>query len=236
MNREFKHGFKLALPIGIGYFAVAFSLGIAARSSGLNAFQGFLASLLENASAGEYAGFSLIAAQATYVEVMIMTLIANARYLLMAFAMSTRLDPDVSMRHRLVMAFDVTDELFAISIARPGNISPYFYYGAMCASMPLWASGTAVGIVAGSILPEAVVSALGVALFGMFIACIIPEAKKNKLVACIIAISFLLSWLFGILPGISEISEGTRTIILTLLIAGAAAALFPVKEEAEDAA
>ncbi|MBQ1431355.1 MAG: AzlC family ABC transporter permease [Firmicutes bacterium] len=236
MNREFKHGFKLALPIGIGYFAVAFSLGIAARSAGLNAFQGFLASLLENASAGEYAGFSLIAAQATYVEVMIMTLIANARYLLMAFAMSTRLDPDVSMRHRLVMAFDVTDELFAISIARPGNISPYFYYGAMCASMPLWAGGTAVGIVAGSILPEAVVSALGVALFGMFIACIIPEAKKNKLVACIIAISFLLSWLFGILPGISEISEGTRTIILTLLIAGAAAALFPVKEEAEDAA
>jgi predicted branched-subunit amino acid permease len=236
MNREFKHGFKLALPIGIGYFAVAFSLGIAARSAGLNAFQGFLASLLENASAGEYAGFSLIAAQATYVEVMIMTLIANARYLLMAFAMSTRLDPDVSMRHRLVMAFDVTDELFAISIARPGNISPYFYYGAMCASMPLWASGTAVGIIAGSILPEAVVSALGVALFGMFIACIIPEAKKNKLVACIIAISFLLSWLFGILPGISEISEGTRTIILTLLIAGAAAALFPVKEEAEDAA
>ena len=236
MSREFKHGFKLALPIGIGYFAVAFSLGIAARSAGLNAFQGFLASLLENASAGEYAGFSLIAAQATYVEVMIMTLIANARYLLMAFAMSTRLDPDVSMRHRLVMAFDVTDELFAISIARPGNISPYFYYGAMCASMPLWASGTAVGIFAGSILPEAVVSALGVALFGMFIACIIPEAKKNKLVACIIAISFLLSWLFGILPGISEISEGTRTIILTLLIAGAAAALFPVKEEAEDAA
>jgi predicted branched-subunit amino acid permease len=102
--------------------------------------------------------------------------------------------------------------------------------------MPLWASGTAVGIIAGSILPEALVSALGVALFGMFIACIIPEAKKNKLVACIIAISFLLSWLFGILPGISEISEGTRTIILTLLIAGAAAALFPVKEEAEDAA
>ena len=165
-----------------------------------------------------------------------MTLIANARYLLMAFAMSTRLDPDLSMRHRLTIAFDVTDELFAISIARPGNISPYFYYGAMCASMPLWASGTAVGIVAGSILPEAVVSALGVALFGMFIACIIPEAKKNKLVAFIIAISFLLSWLFGILPGLKDISEGTRTIILTLLIAGGAAALFPVKEEAEDAA
>lgn len=235
-SREFKHGFKLALPIGIGYFAVAFSLGIAAKSAGLNAFQGFIASLFENASAGEYAGFSLIAVQATYVEVMLMTLIANARYLLMAFAMSTRLDPDLSMRHRLTIAFDVTDELFAISIARPGNISPYFYYGAMCASMPLWASGTAVGIVAGSILPEAVVSALGVALFGMFIACIVPEAKKNKLVAFIIAISFLLSWLFGILPGLKEISEGTRTIILTLLIAGGAAALFPVKEEAEDAA
>ena len=236
MNREFRHGFKLALPIGIGYFAVAFSLGIAARSAGLNAFQGFIASLLENASAGEYAGFSLIAVQATYVEVMLMTLIANARYLLMSFAMSNRLDPDLSMRHRLVMAFDVTDELFAISIARPGNISPYFYYGAMCASMPLWASGTAVGILAGSILPEAVVSALGVALFGMFIACFVPEAKKNKLVACVIAISFLMSWLFEKLPVICDISGGTRTIILTLLIAGGAALLFPIKEEAEDAA
>ena len=236
MNREFRHGFKLALPIGIGYFAVAFSLGIAARSAGLNAFQGFIASLLENASAGEYAGFSLIAVQATYVEVMLMTLIANARYLLMSFAMSNRLDPDLSMRHRLVMAFDVTDELFAISIARPGNISPYFYYGAMCASMPLWASGTAVGILAGSILPEAVVSALGVALFGMFIACFVPEAKKNKLVACVIAISLLRSWLFEKLPVICDISGGTRTIILTLLIAGGAALLFPIKEEAEDAA
>lgn len=236
MNREFKHGFKLALPIGIGYFAVAFSLGIAARNAGLNVFQGFIASLFENASAGEYAGFSLIAVQATYVEVMIMTLIANARYLLMSFAMSNRLDPDLSMRHRLTIAFDVTDELFAISIARPGNISPYFYYGAMCASMPLWAAGTAVGIAAGSILPQAVVSALGVALFGMFIACIVPEAKKNKLVAAIIAVSFLLSWLFGKLPVISGISEGTRTIILTLLIAGVAAALFPVKEEVDDAA
>ena len=236
MNREFRHGFKLALPIGIGYFAVAFSLGIAARSAGLNAFQGFIASLLENASAGEYAGFSLIAVQATYVEVMLMTLIANARYLLMSFAMSNRLDPDLSMRHRLVMAFDVTDELFAISIARPGNISPYFYYGAMCASMPLWASGTAVGILAGSILPEAVVSALGVALFGMFIACFVPEAKKNKLVACVIAISFLMSWLFEKLPVIRDISGGTRTIILTLLIAGGAALLFPIREEAEDAA
>ena len=234
MNREFKHGFKLALPIGIGYFAVAFSLGIAAKNAGLTAFQGFIASLFENASAGEYAGFSLIAVQATYVEVMLMTLIANARYLLMAFAMSTRLDPDLSMRHRLTIAFDVTDELFAISIARPGNISPYFYYGAMCASMPLWAAGTAVGIMAGSILPEAVVSALGVALFGMFIACIIPEAKKNKLVAVIIAISFLFSWLFGVLPLLSEISTGMRTIILTVVLSAAAALIFPAKEEARD--
>ena len=234
MNREFKHGFKLALPIGIGYFAVAFSLGIAARSAGLNAFQGFLASLLENASAGEYAGFSLIAAQATYVEVMIMTLIANARYLLMAFAMSTRLDPDVSMRHRLVMAFDVTDELFAISIARPGNISPYFYYGAMCASMPLWASGTAVGIFAGSILPEAVVSALGVALFGMFIAVIIPPARKDKAVLGAVMISFACSYAAVNLPVVSNLSQGNRTILLTVVISAVFAMLFPRKtEEAE---
>lgn len=235
MSKAFKDGFKAGLPIGLGYFAVSFSLGIAARSAGLSAAQGFIASLLENASAGEYAAFSLIAVQASYVEVMLMTLIANARYLLMGCAMSSRLSPQLSMGHRLFMAFDVTDELFAIAIARPGYLDPKFTYGAMLGSMPFWASGTAIGIMAGNILPAAVVSALSVALFGMFLAVVIPPARQDKVVAALVAVSFAMSWLFGVIPGVRGISEGTRTIILTLLIAGSAAVLFPVKEAQDDA-
>lgn len=116
----FRKGMKDAIPIGLGYLAVAFSLGIAARNAGMNAFQGFLMSMLNNASAGEYAGITVIAANSPYVEMAIVTLITNARYLLMSCAMGQRLTPGLSFGHRLLMGFDITDELFGIAIARPG--------------------------------------------------------------------------------------------------------------------
>lgn len=146
---------------------MAFTLGIAARSAGLTAFQGFLASLLNNASAGEYAGFTLIAAGAAYWEVALMTLITNARYLLMSCALSQKFAPDTPLRHRFLVGYDVTDEIFGIAIARPGSLDPYYNYGAMLVAMPGWAVGTALGILAGDVLPLRVVSALSVALYGM---------------------------------------------------------------------
>ena len=124
------------VPIGLGYFAVSFSLGIAAKNAGLTPFQGFLASLLCNASAGEYAGFTLIAAGATYLELAVVTLIANARYLLMSCAMSQRLDPAMPGFHRPLMAFHITDELFGIAIARPGCLNPFYSYGAVLVAAP----------------------------------------------------------------------------------------------------
>lgn len=233
MKKEFKEGMRDGIPIGLGYLAVSFSLGVAAKSAGLTAFQGFIASLLNNASAGEYAGFTVIAANASYLEMMLMTLIANARYLLMSCALSQKFAPDTPLRHRLLVGYDVTDEIFGITIARPGILNPFYTYGAIVIAAPCWAGGTALGVIAGNLLPLRVVSALSVALFGMFLAVIIPPARKNRVVAVFVLISFLASFAASCLPYISQLSGGTRTIILTVVISAAAAALFPVKEEEE---
>ena len=227
-NRQiFISGAKDGIPIGIGYFAVAFSLGIAAKNAGLTPFQSFLASFLCNASAGEYAGFTTIAAAASYLEIAIITLIANARYLLMSCAMSQRMDPDMPFFHRFFMAFDITDELFAINIARPGYLNPLYTYGAMMVALPCWAGGTAIGTIAGNLLPMQIVSALSVALYGMFIAIIIPPSKKSKILLGIILVCFAASYCAANLPFIRELSDGTRTIILTVILSSAAAILFP---------
>ena len=124
-RRVLYEGMRDGFPIALGYFAVSFSLGIAARNAGLTPVQGFLASILNNASAGEYAAFTLIAAGATYWEVAVITLIANARYLLMSCALAQRFSPATPFFHRLLIGYDVTDELFGITIARPGYLNPY---------------------------------------------------------------------------------------------------------------
>ena len=227
----FFEGLRDGIPIALGYFAVSFSLGIAARNAGLTPFQGFLASISTNASAGEYAVISLIAAQASYLETAVMTLIANARYLLMSCALSQRFDPETRFYHRLLIGFDVTDEIFGVTIARPGTIKPFYTYGVILVAAPAWAVGTVLGILAGNILSLRLVSALSVALYGMFLAIIIPPAKKDRVITGLIPLCFLLSLGASTLPVICELSEGTRTILLTVGISAFAAICFPVKEE-----
>lgn len=229
----FTEGFIAGIPIGLGYFAVAFSLGIAAKNAGLSPFQGFLASILCHASAGEYAGFTLIGAGASFLEIAAITLIANARYLLMSCSMSQRIKPDSPFPHRLFFGFFLTDELFGISMARPGYIDPLYTLGAVLFASPCWAFGTALGAVAGNLLPVRLVSALSVSLYGMFLAIIIPPAKKDRIVAVLIVLCFAASFAAGHLPYIRELSEGTRTIILTVLISAGAAILFPHDETEE---
>ena len=232
----FLQGVKAGIPIGLGYFAVSFSLGILAKSIGLTPFQAALMSLLNNASAGEYMGLTMIAAQATLGEMALATLITNARYLLMSCAMSQRMDPKTPFIHRLLMSFDITDEIFGATIARPGYLSPWYMYGAMVPAIPGWTVGTALGTLAGSILPLRVVSAFSVALYGMFIAIFIPPARKEKPVALLVVLAFALSFAFSRLPVVSNLSDGTRTIILTVILAAGAAVLFPRKDEEEEAA
>jgi len=228
-----RDGVRDGVPIALGYFAVAFSLGIAGRNAGLTALQGFFISILNHASAGEYAGITLIAAAAPYWEMAVTILITNARYLLMSCALSQKFAPETSLWHRIGVGFGVTDEIFGITMARPGRLEPLYTYGAMLIAIPSWALGTALGITAGNILPLRVVSALSVALYGMFLAIIIPPARKDRVVAALVALGFAASLAAEYLPFISTLSGGTRTILLTLLLAGGAAALFPVKEEEE---
>ena len=231
MNNKqiFRKGMRDGIPIGLGYLAVSFSLGITARNIGLTPFQGFLVSLLNNASAGEYAGFTVMATDAAYIEIILVTFITNIRYLLMSCALSQRFSSDTPLIHRFLIGYDVTDELFGITIARPGNLNPCYTYGAMVLAIPGWSIGTTIGVMAGNILPGRVVGALSVALFGMFIAIIIPPAKENKVIAGLVAVSFICSFCFAKLPVLSDLSDGTRTIILTVAISGIAAYFFPVK-------
>lgn len=219
------------VPIALGYLAVSFSLGIAARKVGLDAVQGFFAILFNNASAGEYAGFAVIGAGGSLLEMAVVMLVANARYLLMSCSMAQRFSPDTPIIHRVLVGFDLTDELFGIAIARPGEVDPYYSYGAMVVALPGWAFGGMAGVIAGSVLPERVVSALSVALFGMFLAIIIPPARKSRVVAGLVLASFATSALFAWAPLLSGLSEGVRTIILTVALSALAAALFPVDEK-----
>ena len=230
-----KEGFKAGVPIGLGYFAVAFSLGIVAASAGLNAIEGFITSLLCNASAGEYAGFIVIATNAGYIQMILMTVVANIRYLLMSTALSQRCSDDLSIKHRLLLSFYITDELFGITIARKGKVDPYYTYGAIIPATIMWATGTALGIIAGNILPVRIVSALSVALYGMFIAIIIPPAKKDRAILIGVIISFISSYLFAYyIPFIKGLSSGTRTIILTVVISSILAIAAPHKEENDE--
>ena len=233
-KEAFLKGMRAGIPIALGYLAVSFSLGIAAKAVGLTAFQGFLASLLNSASAGEYAMFSLIGAGASIVELIFVSIVANGRYLLMSCALGQRFSEDTPLIHRFGVGLYITDEIFSLSVSIPGKLNPYINYGAIAVAVPSWAIGTALGIIAGNILPARIVSALSVALYGMFIACFIPPAKKDKVLLFAIPVCFLLSYLAFRLPYIGELSEGTRAVILTVVIASVLAVAFPVKDEEEE--
>ena len=229
-NKVFFEGMRDGVPIGLGYFAVAFSLGIVARNASLTPFQGFIASFFCVASAGEYALFTSIQQAASFIEIVLITLVVNARYLLMSTALTQRFDPNTPLIHRFFIGFGITDELFGITIARSGYINPVYNYGAFLVAIPLWCLGTSFGIIAGNFLPSRVVSALSVALYGMFLAIIVPPAKKNLVILISVLISFAASYACSVLPVIKELSGGTRTIILTVVISTVVAIIKPIQD------
>ena len=232
----FARGLRSGVPIGLGYFAVAFTLGIAARSAGLNALQATLSSLLLNASAGQFVGYTLMSAGAGYLEVAIMEMVANARYLLMSFSLSQKLRPETGLIHRLILGWYVTDEVFGVSISAPGYLNPWYTYGAIALACPGWAAGTCLGVILGNIFPDPVVSALSVGLYGMFIAIFVPPARQSRVIRSLVLISMALSLLVNWAPFFAGISSGIKTILLTVLISAAAAILFPIREANKDAA
>ena len=228
----FSKGMRDAIPILLGYIAVSFTLGIGAKNAGLSPFQALLSAVTQNASAGQFAGYSLIAAGAGYLEVVVMIIVANARYLLMSCAMSQKISPQTPLCHRMLLAVDITDEIFGLSVAQPRRLNPFYTYGMVAAAAPGWARGAFLGVVVGNTLPQNVITALSVGLFRMFIAVIVPPARKNYVVGLLIVISMAASFVLSRLSFV-ELSAGVRTIILTITISGAAAFAFPLREEGQ---
>lgn len=226
----FLKGVHDGIPISLGYYAVAFSLGIIARNAGLTAVDGFFSSLFTRASAGEYGGYTLMAAGASCFELILMCIITNLRYVLMSTALTQKIDESVSLIKRLLTACCITDEIFGISIAYPGKLNPTYTFGAISIAAIAWGAGTASGIALGNVLPANIVSALSVALYGMFIAVIIPPARQDKVIAVAILVSFLASYLCSVLPRISDMSSGMRTILLTIVISSLVAVVKPIKQ------
>ena len=226
---KYLQGLRDGVPIGLGYLAVSFGIGISCHTAGISAPQSFLMSLLSNASAGEYGGITVISENSGFWMMVLMTLIINARYLLMSCALSQRLAPQTPLLHRLLVGFDVTDELFGIAIAQPGYLNVWYFFGAMCVAIPGWSIGTLIGALAGSLLPQWAVNGFSVMLYGMFLAIIVPEGKKNRVVLGCIAVSFACSLLAAkLLP---MLSEGMRILLLTIVLSAGAAILFPRRED-----
>ena len=225
-TKQFSRGLRVGVPISLGYLAVSFTLGITAKNAGLSAFQATLTSLLVNASAGQYAAFTMMAAQGGYWEIAILEAVTNARYILMSCALSQKLPAASKLWHRLVIGFNVNDEIFGMAIAEQGKLNPFYYFGMMTVAMPGWALGTFLGTSVGNVLP--------VGLYGMFLAVIIPASRKSKVILGVVVVSMAASFALECIPLFASLASGTRIILLTVVIAAGAALLFPVKEEEKE--
>ncbi|MBQ1229264.1 MAG: AzlC family ABC transporter permease, partial [Firmicutes bacterium] len=214
MNTENKtwyfKGLREGVPIGLGYFAVGFTLGIAAKNAGITAFQMGLMSFTMHASAGQFAAITVIAGQSGYIAMILTQLVINIRYLLMSAALSQKISPDTSLAKRMLLSYFVTDEIFGISASVKGNLNPFYNYGAVSLGSPGWLLGTVLGVLVGNILPPSLTSALSVALYGMFLAVVIPASKESKAVAAVVAVSMAASLIFDFVPLFAGISGGTK--------------------------
>lgn len=232
-SESFRRGLHDGIPIGLGYFAVSFTFGMMAVAGGLSIWQAVLISLTNLTSAGQFAGLDIILAAGSYWEMALTQLIINLRYCLMSFSLSQKLQREAPLIHRFVVAFGVTDEIFGISASQEGKVSPYYNYGAMCVAIPGWSLGTLAGAISGSLLPDFMMSALSVAIYGMFLAIIIPPAKTNRTVLAVVAGAMAVSSLFALVPVLRQVSSGFVIILTTLLVAGIAAYVRPIEEQEE---
>ena len=229
--KEYKTGVKASLPVGIGYFSVSFGFGALAVTKGLEFYEATLISLTNVTSAGQFAGLTVIATQGTLILMFLTQLIINSRYALMSLALSQRLGKEFGILQRLIIAFYNTDEVFALAMQRRSAPTLSFMYGLGLTPIIGWTGGTLCGALAGGILPENVRTALGVALYGMFIAIVVPQAKEShpRLVAAILAAA--LSCVFTWVPMLKNISAGLSIVICTVISAAVCAWLFPIKDE-----
>ena len=222
---------RIGTPICVGYFSVSFGFGAMAIAQGLKIWQAILISASNLTSAGQFAGLTVIAAGAAMIEMILTQLVINSRYALMSLALGQRLGPKVGTGTRLMIAFFNTDEVFALGMGQGSRLTPAFFLGAGVVAAIGWISGTALGAIAGSLLPVSVRMALGVMLYGMFIAIVVPQARAEKPLLAAVVLALVFSCLFTWLPGLNKVSAGLAIVICTVAAAALCAALFPVKDE-----
>ena len=231
---RYKDGLKEGIPIGLGYLSVSFGLGITAVSMGIKALEALLVSMTSMTSAGELAGFVIIASSGTIMEMILAQLVINLRYALMGISLTQRLDDRCTTPKRLLMAFGISDENFVLASSKPYPVGPSYFYGLMTCPYIGWSLGTLLGALAGQILPNNLQMALGIMIYAMFIAIIIPPACKSRGVLGTILIAVGLSCCLEYIPIFSFISDGFAIIICALTAACIMALLAPVAEKEEE--
>ena len=229
--KEFFSGMKSGMPVCVGYFSVSFGFGAMAIAQGLTIWQAVFISASNLTSAGQFAGLTVIAAGATIIEMILTQIVINSRYALMSLALGQRLGPNVGIGERLSAAFFNTDEVFALGMSKGKQLTAGFFVGAGVVAALGWICGTAMGAIAGSLLPESVRMALGVMLYGMFIAIVVPQAKEKKPISITVILALIFSCLFAWMPRLNQISSGLAIVLCTVLAASICALLFPVKDE-----
>ena len=229
---EYVRGLLLGKSIGLGYVPVSFTFGLVAVQMGFDPWVAVFISLTNLASAGQFAGIRMIAGGAPAIELAMTTLVVNIRYFLMSLSLTQKIDSKLPTWKRCIMAFGVTDEIFALAAMVKEDVSFPFFGGLMTCPIVGWTLGTVLGAFAAELMPPLVQACMGIALYCMFIAIIVPPAKKNRTLAVVIAASMLVSAVFCYAPYLREISAGMRVIILTVVLSVAAALIRPVKEEA----
>ena len=230
-KHSFTEGLRDGLPIFLGYVSVAFAFGISATGQGLAVWQVVLISMTNVTSAGQLAGVPLIAASAPLTEIGLTQLIINLRYALMSVSLSQKLDPDVRLGDRFAISFVITDEVFAVASGKEGKVGRAYLYGLILPPYVGWAVGTLVGAVAGNILPAFLISALGIAIYGMFIAIIVPPSRTNHAVLGAVLTAAGLSCLIYYTP--LPISSGFSIILCTVVTSVILALIKPLPEEDE---
>lgn len=230
LNTDFKHGLKSGIPIALGYFAVSFSLGITMIAAGITAAEGTVMSLTNLTSAGEFAGIRVIAVGGTLAEMILTQVIINLRYSLMSMSLTQKLKEGMSLWKKLIIAFGNTDEIFAVAMSHQKSLTFRFMFGLQLLPIAGWTLGTFLGAIAGNIMPEKVSIAMNVMLYGMFIAIVVPAAKKSKPVLMVACLAVAFSCLFKYVPFLNEISEGIAISICTVAAAVLSAIIFPVKD------
>ncbi|MDD4370907.1 MAG: AzlC family ABC transporter permease [Anaerostipes sp.] len=234
VQNRYGQGLVDGIPIGLAYLAVSFAFGIAGMSKGIPVWAVVIISATCLTSAGQFAGIISIASGGSIVELILSQMVINLRYTIMSIAVGQKLTQDTPVWHRFIMAFGVTDEAFAVSCGRKGEIGSRYFYGIMTVMWSAWTLGTFLGATASGILPEAVMNALGLAIYGMLIALVIPPAKHNPHIVLVVFAAVVCSLVFRYVEVFSFISSGFSIIICTLIAATLGALIFPIKEEADE--